>query len=135
MIQPKTLVRSRTTTISKSVIEGEEGVVVPSASFMGKISGGVPVFFFKRRVVVVGVPEEILEVIGPDNAVANEYGCGVGKGANCCVFLGLDGSGFTCLRFGELHWSIIAKKADMKAQRNPLEAYPGCQLNILKFGE
>lgn len=56
--------------------------------------------------------------------------CGVGKGADCCIFFGTSAIGAECLRFGSCHQALIARKAQMNAQREPTEPFPGCQLGV-----
>lgn len=69
---------------------------------------------------------EDLEVIGPENAIADMEKCGAGTGRKCCIFLTGDRPG--CARFGELRFYILERKKQMKAQREPTEPYPKCQL-------
>jgi len=73
-----------------------------------------------------GTPTEDLEVIGPENAIADFKKCGAGRGKQCCIFLTGDRPG--CERFGQLRFDIIMRKEKMSAQREPIEPYPKCQL-------
>jgi hypothetical protein len=75
-----------------------------------------------------GTPTENLEVIGPEESVANPEKCGAGRGADCCIFMAVSSTGFSCERFGALHWSLIFRKGQMNAKREPVEPYPNCQL-------
>lgn len=54
--------------------------------------------------------------------------CGAGKGADCCIFFGTSVIGPECLRFSNSHRSLVSRKAQMIAQREPTEHYPDCQL-------
>lgn len=70
--------------------------------------------------------ESKFKVVGRyDPSVANEKGCGMGRGEKACRFLGVTGSGLVCLRFGEMHWSLIFKSGK---SRDPRGNYPDCQL-------
>lgn len=67
-----------------------------------------------------------LEIIGPENAIADPKKCGAGKGAACCIFLTCGPEGFCCERFSSLRHTLMFK--DMSAKRNPAEMFPRCQL-------
>ena len=43
-----------------------------------------------------GTPTEELEVLGPEESVADPEKCGAGKGADCCIFMAVGSDGFTC---------------------------------------
>jgi len=75
-----------------------------------------------------GIQTEDLEVLGPENAIADLQRCGAGKGADCCIFLASGPEGVSCQRFGELRYDIIFRKEKMNAKREPTEPFPGCQL-------
>jgi hypothetical protein len=74
-----------------------------------------------------GTPTKDLEIIGPENAIADLQKCGAGT-EKCCIFLVVDEDGPKCERFGQLRFNIIMRKEKMKAQREPRELYPKCQL-------
>lgn len=87
--------------------------------------GEVPVIWDGKD-AFEGTDETLLEVLGPENAVPAVKRCGMGRGAECCIFLVTGAGGFKCARFSDVRWSIIFKKAGMRAQREPVVAYPGC---------
>jgi hypothetical protein len=71
-----------------------------------------------------------LEKIGPENAIiADQKKCGAGKGADCCIFLVMGGSGFACERFGSLRSTLTSQKESMRAKREPTAMFPKCQLS------
>jgi len=57
--------------------------------------------------------------------------CGIGKGADCCIFLIVGRNGFECARDTSGHDTLVLRKHQgMVAQREPTEPFPGCQLAI-----
>ena len=52
--------------------------------------------------------------------------CGMGKGADCCVFLTAGPDGFECERHGPLHYTLVGRAKSMASKRIPEEAYPAC---------
>lgn len=78
--------------------------------------------------VAIGTDWNKLEIVGPENAVADLQKCGAGKGEECCIFLVIDGPrGCRCQRFGEMRWSLLFKT--INAKRNPKELFSRCQLS------
>ena len=82
---------------------------------------------YEGETVVVGTLTEDLEVIGPENAIADLKKCGAGTD-KCCIFLTIGREGPECQRFGPLRFQLIMRKEQMRAQREPVELYPACQL-------
>ena len=62
---------------------------------------------------------------GPENAIPDMGKCGVGQGAECCVFLTMGQGGFCCERFTGLRWTLLFKDG-MTAKRKPTAMYPDC---------
>lgn len=56
--------------------------------------------------------------------------CGMGLGAECCIFLTVDKDGFGCEQQSELREQLIANRPQMNAKRMPEERYPACQLSL-----
>lgn len=77
----------------------------------------------------VGTLTDKLEVIGPENAVADPRGCGLGTEKDCCIFLGVNPSGFTCERYGPLRWSLIFRVREIGSQREPVALFPACRVS------
>jgi hypothetical protein len=75
-----------------------------------------------------GTETSNLRIIGPENAVAEPAKCGAGLGAECCIFLTAGKDGFCCERYGDLRFTLIFKKSDMTAKREPLAPFPQCQI-------
>jgi len=74
------------------------------------------------------VPESDLEVIGPEKiTIEDPKKCGVGMGAECCIFIAMGGNGFECQRFGEMRYTLMFRT--MNAKRHPGGMYPRCQLS------
>lgn len=112
-MEPKTIVINK---------DGVKGVVIKD-SFNSCSSEEVIVIFEGEK-----YPEQMftrdLEIIGIENAVADKKKCGAYKGSDCCIFLTPNG----CQRTGDLRNTQISQKDTMKAQREPLELYPNCQI-------
>jgi hypothetical protein len=64
---------------------------------------------------------------GKVKKIDNPEKCGIGRGAECCIFLTI-GSGFECQRHGELRDYLMSRV--MSAKRNPIEPFPHCQIPI-----
>ena len=64
-----------------------------------------------------------------DEAVVDFKRCGAGKGADCCIFLIAGRNGFECARDGSLYFTLVSRKTQMTAQREPTEPFPACQLS------
>jgi hypothetical protein len=70
-----------------------------------------------------------IKVLGPDDAVADLVRCGAGRGAECCIFLVVGAGGPECARFTRgLHWTLVFRREQMQARREPRALYPGCLL-------
>jgi hypothetical protein len=112
-------------TIVKSKANGILGVIchdLPSYLRCGD-PGDITVQFAGSAGTLELPPDEV-EIIGEESPIPDHDKCGGGKGANCCIFLILDGDGFHCERHGELRWSLIF--STMTAKRVPGEFYPDC---------
>lgn len=55
-------------------------------------------------------------------------GCGVGRGAECCVFFTVGAHGACCERWGPLHKLIVKRHPAMIAKRMPVEPWPACMV-------
>ena len=75
----------------------------------------------------MGTDYRKLEIIGPENAVADLIKCGAGKGEEACIFLVVGPKGAECQRFGSMRWDLVFRT--MKAKRNPDKLFPNCQLS------
>lgn len=75
-----------------------------------------------------GVPAGSIKAVGSEDAVVDLQGCGVGQGADCCIFAlgGLDG--LECGRRGELRRTLLLQRNLMTASRAPKAIFPGCYL-------
>lgn len=120
-------------TLVKNKNDGRIGVVV-SEPWETCVVEEFPVVYgvvYEGETALLATFAEDLEVIGPENAIADMEKCGAGKGKECCVFLvfgGRDGK-LVCGRFESgIRWNLIAREGKMKAKRHPTEMYPKCQL-------
>ena len=61
--------------------------------------------------------------------VDNEKDCGMGQGAECCIYLGMVGAGFVCLRESGLapHREQQASFGLSVSRRRPTARIPHCQ--------
>lgn len=113
-------------TVVRNKKSGSVGVVCPD--FCGVLScctdDEVPVVY-EGTSVPCGTSFDQLEIVGPENAVADLKKCGAGEGENCCIFLTVADRP-QCQRFGDLRWSLVFR--NMSAKRNPAKLFPDCQL-------
>ncbi len=86
----------------------------------------VPVVY-SGSTVANAVDWKNLEILGPENAIADVEKCGAGKGEQCCIFLSINAGKPKCQRFGDLRWYLIFNTRHMTAKRHPGEIFPGCQ--------
>lgn len=108
-------------------ITGRKGVVVPDLPGPLNCNGPEEVgVVYEGAVSFTGTDYKNLTIIGPENAVADLEKCGAGRGPECCKFLVVGMGGPECQRFGTLRWTLVFKT--MKAEREPTEPYPLCQL-------
>jgi hypothetical protein len=114
-------------TVVRNMKDGRLGVVVYD-NYGCCSEDEVPVVY-DGTTYFSGTDRNLLEVVGPENAVAEPKKCGAGRGAECCKFLVMGPGGFECQRFGEMRDALIFK-SDMTAQRQPAELYPMCQLSM-----
>lgn len=77
--------------------------------------------------VASGTDFRELEIVGPENAIADLHKCGAGKGEEACIFLVVGSNGAECQRFGDLRWNIIFRT--MRAKRHPEKLFPKCQFS------
>lgn len=56
-------------------------------------------------------------------------GCGMGEGANCCIFLTVGSDGFQCEQRSDLADTLYrrAKSGTSNAKRTPESDFPSCQ--------
>lgn len=114
-------------TLVKNTGSGKIGVVCPDMSGMMNCNGPEEVgVVYEGSTTSSGTDWRDLEIIGPENAVADLDKCGGGQGEKACIFMVVGGDGIRCERFGNLRWSLIFSK--MNAKRNPAELFPKCQL-------
>lgn len=81
---------------------------------------------YNGTTVASGTDYRVLEIIGPENAIADFGKCGVGNSEGACIFLTVEPDGIKCQRFGDLRWNLFLR--EMKSKRHPKELFPGCQL-------
>ena len=127
-MEPRTLVRH--TKLGQKG-DGERGVVAQSPLAI-YFPGEVAVLWedgFDQEVSSFYDPAELTSV-GREEPVADLKRCGSGRGAECCIFLTMEGEGPTCQRFLSLHAMLLerAKKGEMGSRRIPKELFPNCQL-------
>ncbi len=107
---------------------GQKGVTVDDTpGILSCCSDEETPVVYERDTTSMGTPTEDLEMIGPENAVADLKKCGAGTD-KCCIFLTVGRNGPECDRFGRLRFDIIMRKESMNAKREPTEPYPACQL-------
>lgn len=109
--------------------DGRLGVVAPDLpGWLGDNEPGeVTVYWYGEAGTHSNIDPSTLEIVGPENAVASINRCGAGLGEMTCRFLTMLGDTPTCMRFGDLRWTLIFA-SHMRAKREPREAYPDCQL-------
>lgn len=114
-------------TVVRNKKSGSTGVVCPDLGGMLSCCADdeVPVVY-EGASAFCGTPFDQLEVIGPENAVADLRKCGAGQEEKCCIFLTMGASGPECQRFGNLRWNLVFRK--MSVKREPAELFPSCQL-------
>ncbi|MFH1713774.1 MAG: hypothetical protein ABH876_01175 [Patescibacteria group bacterium] len=119
-ISRQTLVRNKKT--------GQKGVTVDDTpGMLSCCSDEETPVVYEGTTTFSGTLTRNLEVIGPENAIANLEKCGAGT-ENCCLFLTVGSKGPECERFSQLRFDLIMRKETMKARREPTELYPKCQL-------
>jgi hypothetical protein len=116
--KPKTLVRNHKTNHTGIVIEDGYGMMSVCAAHEVSV-------VYDGTTYGCGTDYRNLEITGTEQAVADLIKCGAGKGAECCRFLTV-GEGPECERFGPSRMTLIMRK--MRAQRDPAEPFPQCQL-------
>ena len=109
-------------------LEGDRrGVTVPDLT--GMLSCCLPEetpVVWEGESSFIGTDTDQLKIIGPENAKADAHKCGAGRGAECCIWLVVNGDGFQCERHSDLRYMLIFK-SDMISKREPSESYPSCQ--------
>ena len=80
---------------------------------------------YNNTTVSVRTDYRKLQIIGPENAVADLDKCGAGKGEETCIFLVIGHNGAECQRFGSLRWDLIFRTMNVK--RHPEKLFPKCQ--------
>jgi hypothetical protein len=104
--------------------EGKRGVVVDD--FMSCCGAGeTPVVYYGDS-GFTGTPTAELQIIGPENPIADPQKCGAGD-KRCCIFLTLGVTGWNCERHGTLRYALIFAKSRMNASRHPVAKFPYCQ--------
>jgi hypothetical protein len=106
---------------------GATGVILATISLLREDGPWSVMFDGTNVACAIGGEEDEYEVIGRYDPVPDADGCGMGKGAQCCRFLGLSGKELMCLRFGDLHWGLVFK-SNSGAVRDPAGNYPDCKL-------
>ena len=117
--RPKTVVRRRD--------NGVLGVVCPDLPGLLSCNGPEEVsVVYDGDTAALGTDWRDLELVGPENAVADLEKCGAGRGEDACIFLTVAGGGAVCERFGAMRSNLIFRT--MNAKRNPAQLYPRCQI-------
>ena len=104
-----------------------QGTICPD--FMGMIApsdGSIPVVLDGDDYSTSYMESE-LEELGPEGAEC-DAACGIGQGADCCIFITGAPGGFSCERFGAFRWSLVVHRERMIAQREPTAPYLHCKL-------
>lgn len=101
------------------------GIVCPAAPTLDDEDGVTVVF--PPLTVAVTVNENLLEIVGPESAVADAEKCGAGHGKLACMYLIAAKDGLRCDRFSVDRW-LLYFALRSRGLRNPTEAYPACQL-------
>ncbi len=104
--------------------DGEMGVTCPD--FMSSCTKDEVPVVYDGTTASLGTLESDLEIIGPENAIADFIKCGAGKGNDCCIFLTAGPEGASCERYSSLRHTLIFK--EMNSKRNPSEPYPNCMI-------
>ncbi len=112
-------------TVVKNTITKKKGVVITDR--FGVCSPEEILVVYDGTSSGLGTDHESLEIIGPENAVADLEKCGANT-KECCIFLTMAASGPECDRFGSLRDNIIFRENQMNATRHPTQMYPECQL-------
>lgn len=109
-------------TVVRHKESGLRGVIVEDQ--FGCCSDDETPVVFEGTKHFIGTADDLLEVVGPEQAVPIPSKCGMGKGESCCIFLVSAGSEFQCQRFGRLRNQLMF--TSMKAKREPHEMFPDC---------
>lgn len=117
MLETRDIVKHRKT--------GAIGVIVPTI-YLLREDGPISVIFEGQSFASVIENESDYEVIGKEQPVADYDGCGVGRGEKACKFCVVTSSHLECMRFSEMHYSLIFKS--MGAKREPVSLFPKCKL-------
>ena len=59
---------------------------------------------------------------------ADMHRCGLGRGAECCLFLTVGGGGPFCARNSSMHQALLNKRPDFSAKRIPEQRWPECMV-------
>ena len=64
-----------------------------------------------------------------DTGIKNPEACGMGRGSECCIYMGAGPDGMECLRGTSLEGILNERhaKGTMSAGRKPTEPRPECQ--------
>ena len=94
------------------------GVCSPNGELMSEEPGQNPGYEFPAT------------ALGPEAplAVPDPHKCGIGRKADCCIFLTASAKGFECERYGPLHGTLLKRRPVMSAQRAPEEPWPECMI-------
>lgn len=57
-------------------------------------------------------------------------GCGMGRGADCCIFLVVGADGFECARESDMAGALVARQPEMTSKRMPTAPIPECRLPV-----
>lgn len=117
-------------TVVKDTATGRLGVVCPD--LMGCCADNETPVVFNGETSFEGTPTQQLEIIGPENAIADPKKCGAGS-EECCIFLTCGATGFNCERHSTLRYTLMFK--EMKAKRHPAEPFPLCQTGDISTRE
>jgi len=114
--------------IVKNTKTGDQGVTCPNLPGMMDCNGPDEIsVVYEGSTVAHGTDFRELEIIGPENAIADLTKCGAGEGENACIFCVVASTGAACERFGKLRWDLTFRT--MNAKREPTKSFPDCQLS------
>ncbi len=118
--------------VSRTVVRrkdtGETGIVCPSLGILNCNGPDEVSVVYAGSTAAIGTDRALLEVLGPEEAIADFVRCGAGRGKDTCIFLAAGAGGPSCERFGPIRWNLIFRT--MRAERNPEQLFPDCQLSI-----
>lgn len=114
--------------VVKNTVDGTIGVVCsPMPGALNVIGPEEIPVVYDHTTHVKGTPFNKLQILHPENAVANPDDCGVGGKTGCMFLFYSSEEGWQCQRFGSQRFKIILDTRP-ETKRHPDRLYPDCQL-------